>query len=103
MMIFLIFLKTIADCDYHNIEYNNIYPSFVICAPLQQFDTTNSYVIDNKLFDGNGEENITYSSTMFKPAPPDPVVLWPLRDGNYIFVTAWGEEKEDFILKNNFE
>lgn len=58
--------------------------SYDIVAPLKDFDLMGYHKEGRKIV---------------KNAPPDPVVLFPVKDG-YLIITAWGDEASDPIVQN---
>lgn len=64
-------------------EERSTKPSFKICAPEKDFDTTHLAKKGHRL-----ELNI-----------PDPIVLQPVK-GGYLIVTKWGLEASDDLVKN---
>lgn len=64
-------------------EERSLKPSFKICAPEKDFDTSRLSKKGHKL-----ELNI-----------PDPIVLQPVQ-GGYLIVTKWGLEASDELVKN---
>lgn len=62
-------------------HYMQLSQDFRIVAPEKDFDTRGKRIVDRELV-----------------AIPDPVVLFPIRDGALI-ITAWGDEANDYLVK----
>lgn len=59
--------------------------SLSIIAPIKDFDMTGKEVRGYKVVD--------------RPTPPDPIVLFPVREG-YLIISKWGEEASDPDVMN---
>ena len=82
---YVLFNGNMIFVDKYEKIYNN---SFFICAPSKDIDRSGLKKIGN----------LFKIATTFK-APPDPVVLYPVR-GGYLIIAKWGDEASDQLFTN---